>query len=432
MLIIDLRAFIFKIFIITIIMCGTFYIISDKKIKWYYLVSIFFMMFFFRGVLGDWIDIIVLSLLFIYRRFIKHRSNFFIENSFLITILISMISALIASSIINPLVSFKGEKGFDFVLIELVCYIVLIMVFLKIYNIFNLRLWLKKNDSLLLTGSLLYVYCMGFFLMLILRELKIYEVLVSAILIFSILQSILVSSIFLHDRKKRQQQYEALIFQNKLDNLKDYTEQLEEDYRMIRKFKHDYKNLILSLNISIENKDYEQLSYFIKELEIYSEKHLNNSTMDVFKDLSNIQNDYLKSLFISKLQLILKEDISCQFECCDFISEFYINIMDMIRLISISLDNAIEAAMESKERQVNIAIIKIENSLVIKIENSYLNYNDPLAKLMKEGYSTKENHSGVGLSTIQEIKNKHSNLFIQYQKSEKFIVHIIVNEGGSE
>lgn len=187
--------------------------------------------------------------------------------------------------------------------------------------------------------------------------------------------------------------------------------------------------MLLSLRINVENKEYNEIICFLDELEDYSESYFNNSTMDIFKDLSNIQNEYLKSIFISKLRSILKLDLNCQFECRDIIKDFGIDIFDVIRMFSITLDNAIEAAVESEEKQINIALLENESFFMLKIGNSFNNTQEKLTKLMVEGYSTKVNHSGLGLTNVKEIQKKYANVFVQYEHNDSFFsVKLIVNK----
>jgi len=61
------------------------------------------------------------------------------------------------------------------------------------------------------------------------------------------------------------------------------------------------------------------------------------------------------------------------------------------------------------------------------IKNSCTECDIPMDKIMQKGISTKYNHSGFGLSTIHEINNNNSNMFVQYKKDQaEFTTQIIL------
>ena len=57
------------------------------------------------------------------------------------------------------------------------------------------------------------------------------------------------------------------LFNNKMDmeRLQEYTTNVENLYNNLRTFKHDYKNILLTLNHYIENKDIDSLEKYYKE-----------------------------------------------------------------------------------------------------------------------------------------------------------------------
>lgn len=430
MLMINLKVFILTVAILNFLTFTVFYFLSgDEKVSIYKLFFLGIIIFLGKFIIGDWIDFLLILYIFIEQKYIKKIDNYFLVNTLLLSLLFVSLSSIIASNFIIPNVYFGETKGLFFMINEIMITLSVLSLFLLFYKKFKVRSFLKENESLVLTFSLLYVYLVLMLLVTVLRKLKNYDLLINFVLLSIIFQSIFIILFFLRDRKKRQEKYEEELFKNQLESLKNYTEKLEDDYLSVRKFKHDYKNILLSLRISVENNEYDDIVSFLNQLDDYSTLYFKNSTMDVFRDLSFIKNEYIKSIFINKLHIILKQGLNCQFECRDNIEESYIDIVDMIRLISIILDNGIEAALETKEKLINIALLETESDLIIKVENSYNNNQKTLSKLMESGYSTKKSHSGLGLTNIQEIKNKYSNLFIQYEKEDSwFSVKLIINK----
>lgn len=200
-------------------------------------------------------------------------------------------------------------------------------------------------------------------------------------------------------------------------SLKKYTEQLEQNQEQLFKFRHDYKNLLLSLKETANIENNSSLLDQLVDLEEYSKSCFSNNTFD-YRNFGNIQNDYLKSLLISKFDQANKEKIRCKFECSKPIFNIPIPIFDCIRIVGILLDNAIEAAKESDEMLLSLMIYQDDSQLEFLFENSYCQTDISVNTLQKKGLSTKEGHSGLGLNTIQDFNKKNTNMFIQYQKKD--------------
>lgn len=141
--------------------------------------------------------------------------------------------------------------------------------------------------------------------------------------------------------------------------------------------------------------------------------------MSLFKDLEYVSNPYVKSLLISKLRLIQAKNISIHFECKYDINDVNIGIFDFIRLIGIAIDNAIEETENQSNGKIQIIIINEPTQLSFNIDNTIKNNSD-LSNIFIEGFTTKENHSGLGLVNVKEIKRKYPNLFILYDKDENW------------
>lgn len=433
MVMVDLKLFIITVFVVTLLSFIIFYILSDdKRLGIVNLLIVGIVVFLGKFIIGDWIDLILIGYVLFYQKYIKKYDGNFLVNTLLISLLMSSLSSIMTSNLMTANIFLGENKEIIFTIIELSINLAILSLFLLCYKKYNVKKFLKNNDSIFLTLSLSYMYIVILILVTFFRKLRVYDVLIGFVLLVIIFQTIFIVIFFLRDRKKRQEKYEEQLYKNQLESLKNYTEQLEKDYQSTRKFKHDYKNMLLSLRINVENQNYGELTSFLNELDNYSEKYFVNSAMEVFKDLTYIKDSYLKSIFINKLQLMLNKGINCQFECRDLIDNPMIDLVDLIRILSIFLDNGIEASLETEEKRMAIGLSKTDTGLTIIIANSYRNNQESVSKLMEQGYTSKANHSGLGLTNVQEIKNKYPNLFIQYEKEEQlFTVKILIDEGAA-
>lgn len=99
-------------------------------------------------------------------------------------------------------------------------------------------------------------------------------------------------------------------------------------------------------------------------------------------------------------------------QICD-ITGVVLNDLDFCRVLSIVLDNAIEAAEDSEGKQVNLSIERrTPNSMVFTISNTTRGEVDIRAAL-DEGHSTKPGHAGIGLPQALHILNAYEHCMLR-------------------
>lgn len=154
--------------------------------------------------------------------------------------------------------------------------------------------------------------------------------------------------------KKSQQ--DKLIKEQK--QLQDYAEYLEKSEDELRAFRHDYRNMFNSLKISAQEGDTKEL---IQKLDEYTKTNLNAKAFKKYRDVNHIKVKSLKSIIVAKLTEMYGSDIPYNFECRDDITKIpnNINELDLVRIIGISCDNAIEEskALLKQKKKAHIEIM---------------------------------------------------------------------------
>lgn len=193
------------------------------------------------------------------------------------------------------------------------------------------------------------------------------------------------------------------------DNLHEYTSNLESLYNDMRKFRHDYVNILSSMKGYIEKRDLEGLDeFFNKKILLISEDiSKKNYKLDA---LQNIKIVELKGLLSSKVIRAQELGIDVFIDIMEPIEFINMDIIDLCRSIGILLDNAIEAAMLCKSPSVKLGIINKKNSIVMVIINSCLKDNPPIYKMFENGFSTKGPNRGLGLSNLKEMVMNYRNI----------------------
>ena len=194
----------------------------------------------------------------------------------------------------------------------------------------------------------------------------------------------------------------------KLEQQKKYILALEKNNNEIRKFKHDFNNIILGLDGYINNDDFDKENlkkYFNSTIMNYN----NNIELNdiVIAKLNSIKVSSLKSLITNKVLVAQNNNINVDINIEGEITDFYTDEMQLSRILGILLDNAIEAALELTEnKKIEINIIQIDKTTDIQISNTFNNTGTPIIDFNKEGFSTKGTNRGLGLSSAHEIANK--------------------------
>ena len=212
--------------------------------------------------------------------------------------------------------------------------------------------------------------------------------------------------------------------QKAMQDLQDYTRNLEAMYNSLRSFKHDYVNILLSLSGYIEDGDMDRLKDFF-ESKIFPTKNLITGEDYKLNQLSNISVLEIKSLLSAKMIYAHESGIDVTIDIPDKVESFLIDTVDLARILGIFLDNAIEAALETEQPQIGLNIIQDKAGVSIIISNSFRDNGVMLHNLKRKGFSTKAGHQGIGLWNAQKIISSYDNVLLETtMKCSYFIQHI--------
>ncbi len=209
--------------------------------------------------------------------------------------------------------------------------------------------------------------------------------------------------------------------------LNEYLKSVEQQYLELRRFKHDYKNIMLSLQDSISNgSSSEQLPYF-KELIAQSAIDTSLDNGKIAK-IQYIGNETLRGLIVQKFFDAQTKGIELSLELDQ--SEFIIkhNLVDVVRIVGNLLDNAIDAAKSTPDKQVTCAFNSLHETKEISVRNS-TNKKLDVNKMFELGASTKGSQRGFGLSNVQQLVDRQKNFFLDVDsKNDRVIITLTILE----
>lgn len=191
-----------------------------------------------------------------------------------------------------------------------------------------------------------------------------------------------------------------------------------------RSIKHDFYNVLQGYSGYIEIKDYEGLQNYHNRL--FSTTKQVGDFLDIIEILRPRIAVY--SLLESKSKMAKKLDVIFSVNCVCDVSNVVINDFDLCRILGIVIDNAIEEAELSTKKQVNLSIeSKDMNTIVFAVSNTTKSDID-IKRIFEQGYTTKENHTGIGLPQVLHILNsyEHCSLRTNYHDNQ-FSIFLILN-----
>lgn len=310
----------------------------------------------------------------------------------------------------------------------------------------------NKNIYSVLVGqnkkSFLYILCYVFLsseiVLLVILLTKSYTAFYTVAMVLFALQ-IIFSIVAYHEivsiqqeLLNKQKQKGILDNQHQLEEYASYLEKSEDD---LRAFRHDYKNILNSLKVSAQEGNVQEV---IQKLDKYTETNLNSKALLKYKDVNHIYVKSIKSIIISKLTELYNLNIPYNFECRSNIHNLpdHVNELDLVRIIGITFDNAIEEskALVAEKHDIRSAEVQImvysdgPDEFEFEIRNKIQNKKISTSQIQQRGFTTKKDHKGLGLANIKEIESKYPDMSISYTIQDGwFDFYMIIDmEDGEE
>ena len=207
----------------------------------------------------------------------------------------------------------------------------------------------------------------------------------------SILASIvficLLLTFFAMNSYKVQIEREIALKQKKFEqeHLQTYTDEIVGLYNEIRGFRHDYAGLLVSMQMAIDSGNLQEIDRVYNEVLVEVNQKLRSEKYTYF-DLNNIEDSALRSLIAQSIVYARNNDVEFTLEVKDTITRLSIDLLDLVRIMSVLLNNAVEGAAESYLKQMEVAVIRMDLETVIVIQNSCKITMSPSEDLFELGF----------------------------------------------
>ena len=231
---------------------------------------------------------------------------------------------------------------------------------------------------------------------------------------------------FAMNANKVQVEREIALNQKKFEQeyLQNYTDEIVSLYNEIRGFRHDYAGMMVSMQTAIDSKDLQEIDRIYNEVFVKANHKLRSDKYTYF-DLNNLEDSALRSVIAQSIANARVHNIDYILEVKDIISPLSMELLDLVRVMSILLNNAVEGALESYRKQMEVAVIKLESEILIIIQNSRKNRLIKPEEIFNIGYSTKGINRGIGLNNVKEILEKYDDVILETEIDDERFKQII-------
>ena len=250
-----------------------------------------------------------------------------------------------------------------------------------------------------------------------------------ATICFLIFLGTLVQMKTVRDRYEKKMELKQKKFEQR--QMEQYMDKIQDLYAELKGFRHDFGNIITSLNLAIEERDLEDIKRIKRDVleECYGE--LQKEEYTGF-DLGNIRDSALRSILSRGWIYAEKLGVKLTFETGEVIEKLPMRLLDLVRTVGILVNNAIEAANSSLEKEVHIAVFNMPNGVHLIVQNSIADQPIDWNKLFDKGFSTKGDRRGMGLGIVKDIVEGYSFVFLETELiNGKFTQTLVVGEKGN-
>ena len=195
-------------------------------------------------------------------------------------------------------------------------------------------------------------------------------------------------------------------------HLQNYTDEIVGLYNEIRGFRHDYAGMLVCMQMAIDSGDLQEIDRVYNEVLVKANLKLRSDKYTYF-DLNNIEDSALRSLIAQAIVYAGNNGVEFSLEVKDTITNLQIELLDLVRIMSVLLNNAVEGSAESCKKKIEVAVIKMDYETVIVIQNSCKVTSTHPEDLFALGFSTKGANRGIGLNNVKEILDKYKNIILE-------------------
>lgn len=206
-----------------------------------------------------------------------------------------------------------------------------------------------------------------------------------------------------HEQKRVQ------IMENRMKATENYIPIIDELVAEVRSRQHEFSNKLLAISSILQSSEdvkvaREQVSKYVDNVQLTNEQH----------ELLNMDHKVIAGFLYTKMKRAEQLRMNLHIERSVSVSDFPCEDYDLIEVLGILIDNAIEACYGGDTILIRMMELNDRYELTVSNPAGYLS-NEQFMQLFQLGFSTKSTHSharGYGLYNVQNIAKQYSGKII--------------------
>lgn len=238
------------------------------------------------------------------------------------------------------------------------------------------------------------------------------KIIIAAIIIIA--SAVAAAGIFFLLRKIMYSIIDRRIERFQSDIIEKQVREIQNMYRQVRGWRHDYRNHIQNMKIQLAEGNYDKLSDYLCELAD------DLDTVDTVIKTGNVMAD---AILNSKLDIAEKLGVSLNVKA-SIPDRLPMSDVELCSVLGNMLDNAVEAcgALPENERFIRVYIGQLKKQFYISVQNSA-----GRVRREKGSYlSTKQGEHGYGLFRIDRIVGKYGGYVNRQNEEGVFATEIMI------
>ena len=250
-------------------------------------------------------------------------------------------------------------------------------------------------------------------------------------LIFVFLIMFVMLALFNYMGLEEQQRKEFDAQQLILKQQNAYIHTLEGMQEEMRRFRHDYKNMMSGMYLKAKEGDLTEALEFIREMTEDFDSQIGGQLRQM-SQLGNVYMSEIKGLLLTKLSEMQKDQTACEVEVMHPFYGAEFKTTDLCRCLGILIDNAMDEVRGREDARVYIMISSQEDCTTFRVKN-LLYHKVDVPEIWKQGYSTRGTDRGTGLASYKKTVDLYENVLpVTAVKDGYFIQELKIRKRNAE
>lgn len=190
---------------------------------------------------------------------------------------------------------------------------------------------------------------------------------------------------------------------------RQYQSELVNFMHIIRSQRHDFNFHLQAISGMLDDKKYSECSDYVKTMVMET---------SVMNEILPLYHPAIGALLHTFREISAQKGIKLEIQIFYNLDNTPCTVYEMNKVIGNLVQNAIDEIESNRNNEpwVKIMILKRGGNCLIKVSNKISRDISDYKNIFKAGYSTKQAHEGIGLTTVQKIVSKYGgSIYLEFE-----------------